>query len=260
MPRLRPSAPHRAPFRLPRVSLRILLPNLITVLAICAGLTAMRLAIEARIESSLIAILFASVLDAMDGRIARFLKGTSRFGAELDSLADFVNFGVAPGVILYISFLKDYHSLGWIIALIFAISTALRLARFNVEADNEEKPAWQSQFFSGMPAPAGAQCALLPLYLEYAGMRHDALPSLLVLGYTLCIALLMISRVPTFSSKGLQFQIKREYLALLIIALIAFISLLVAYTFESLSILTIIYLLSLIMSWRSYERLRKQLA
>jgi CDP-diacylglycerol--serine O-phosphatidyltransferase len=245
------------------VSLRILLPNLMTMLAICAGLTAMRLAIEARIESALIAILFASVLDAIDGRLARFLKGTSRFGAELDSLADFVNFGVAPGVILYITFLKDYHSLGWIVVLIFAISTALRLARFNVEADEtddtegQEKPAWQARFFSGVPAPAGAQCALLPLYLEHAGMTHAIFPSLLVLGYTLCIALLMISRVPTFSGKSLQFHIKREYMALLIIALIAFISLLVAYTFESLSALTMIYLALLPVSWRSYEQLKK---
>ncbi len=257
MPRFRRDGHQK--FRLPRVAvpLRILLPNLITMLAICAGLTGIRLAVEGRMESALIAILFASVLDGMDGRIARFLKGTSRFGAELDSLADFVNFGVAPGIILYITFLKDYNSLGWIVALIFAISTSLRLARFNIESDNDERPTWEARFFSGVPAPAGALCALLPLYLEHTGIAHETVPSLLVLVYTLCIALLMASRVPTFSGKSLHIQVKREYVALLIITVIALISLLVAYTFEALSVLTLVYLGFLPIGWRAYGRMKR---
>ena len=258
--RMRRDGMEKTPFRLPRVSLRLLLPNLVTMLALCAGLTAIRLAIEGRIEPALIAILFASLLDGMDGRLARFLKGTSRFGAELDSLADFVNFGVAPGVILYITFLHDYRSLGWIVVLIFAIAMALRLARFNVETDVQEKPAWHARFFSGIPAPAGAQCALLPLYLEHAWISHDAIPSILVLFYTLAIAFLTISRVPAFSGKSLQVNVKREYVATLIIGLIALISMLVAYTFESLSVLTILYLAMLPVSWRAYERLKKSAA
>jgi CDP-diacylglycerol--serine O-phosphatidyltransferase len=258
--RMRRNRGERVPFRLPRVSLRVLLPNLVTMLALCAGLTAVRLAIEARIEPALIAILIASLLDGMDGRLARFLKGTSRFGAELDSLADFVNFGVAPGVILYVTFLRDYRSLGWIVVLIFAIAMALRLARFNVETDAENKPAWHARFFSGIPAPAGALCVLLPLYLEHAWIAHENIPSILVLLYTLIIAFLTISRVPAFSGKSLQVNVKREYVAMLIIGLIALISLLVAYTFESLSVLTLLYLAVLPVSSLTYTRLKKNAA
>lgn len=247
----------RPPFRLPRVSLRVLLPNIVTMLAICAGLTAMRLAIEGRIEAALLSIIIASALDGMDGRLARFLKGTSRFGAELDSLADFVNFGVVPGVILYITFLDEYRSLGWIVVLIFAIATALRLARFNVEAERDDQPYWQKKFFSGVPAPAAALCALLPLYINQAGVLHETIPSLLVLIYTLVMALLMVSRIPSFSGKNLQLHIRREYVALILIALIALISLVVAYTFEMLAVLTLIYLATLPFSWRAFHHYQR---
>lgn len=243
----------RPPFKLPRVSLRVLLPNIVTMLAVCAGLTAMRLAIENRIEAAVVAMLIASVLDAMDGRLARFLKGTSRFGAELDSLADFVNFGVAPGFILYVTFLNEYHSLGWIVALIFAMATALRLARFNVETERDEQPGWQKKFFNGIPAPAAALCSLLPLYITHAGVPHESIPAFLVFIYTLCIALLMVSRVPSYSGKSLQLHVRREYVALMIIGLIALVSLLVAYTFEMLAVCTIVYLGTLPLSWRSFQ-------
>ncbi len=140
------------------IPVRMLVPNVITLLAICAGLTAIRMAIEGRIELALGAIVFAAVLDGIDGRVARMIKGQSRFGAELDSLADFVNFGVAPALILYFWQLRELNNFGWICAMIFAISDGLRLARFNATMDDPNKPAFAANFFTGVPAPAGAIC------------------------------------------------------------------------------------------------------
>src|ERR1700751_4105833 len=149
-----PFDPAPPPFRrrFKAIPVRTLLPNLITLLALCAGLTAIRLAVEDKLELALAAIVFAALLDGIDGRIARMLKGTSRFGAELDSLADFVNFGVAPALMLYFWGLHELGNAGWIAAMVFAISTGLRLARFNVMADDPNKPAWAANFFVGGPA------------------------------------------------------------------------------------------------------------
>src|SRR5260370_15391614 len=163
-PRFEPD--RRRLLRRPRfrgIPVRTLLPNIITLLALCAGLTAIRLELEDRLEWALAAIVFAALLDGVDGRIARMLKGTSRFGAELDSLADFVNFGVAPGLILYFWTLHELKSAGWIAAMVFAICAALRLARFNLTIDAPNRPAWAGNFFVGMPAPAGAITVLLPI-------------------------------------------------------------------------------------------------
>src|SRR3954466_1583790 len=144
------AAPRR---RLRAIPVRTLVPNLITLLALCAGLTAIRLSVEDKLEWAVAAIVFAALLDGIDGRVARMLKGTSRFGAELDSLADFVNFGVAPALILYFWGLHELGNAGWIAAMVFAISTGLRLARFNVMIDDPNKPAWAGKFFLGVPAP-----------------------------------------------------------------------------------------------------------
>ena len=154
--------------------LRLLIPNLITLLALCLGLTAIRFAFEGSIEWAVSAIAAAAVLDGLDGRIARALKGTSRFGAELDSLADFVDFGVAPAIVLYLSGLDEMKGLGWLAALVFAIACALRLARFNVMIDDPDLPAWRKNFFVGMPAPAGAVVGLLPVYLRFPASRRRA--------------------------------------------------------------------------------------
>ncbi|HEX4405637.1 MAG TPA: phosphatidylcholine/phosphatidylserine synthase, partial [Polyangia bacterium] len=137
------------------IPVRTLVPNLITLLALCAGLTSIRFAIEGKLDIALAAIVLAAVLDGIDGRVARLLRGTSRFGAELDSLADFVNFGVAPGLILYFWGLHQLGSAGWIAAMVYAICAGLRLARFNVMIDDPNRPAWAGNFFVGMPAPAG---------------------------------------------------------------------------------------------------------
>ncbi|MGH6675897.1 MAG: CDP-alcohol phosphatidyltransferase family protein, partial [Xanthobacteraceae bacterium] len=166
-PRLR-----RRRFR--RIPVRILVPNVVTLLALCAGLTAIRLAFENRYGLALAAVVFAAILDAVDGRLARFLKGTSRFGAELDSLSDFVNFGVAPALVLYFWGLHELKSVGWIAAMVFAICAGLRLARFNVMLDDPDQPAWASNFFVGMPAPAGAITVLLPIYASFLGLPRSA--------------------------------------------------------------------------------------
>jgi len=144
------------------IPVRMLVPNVITLLAICAGLTAIRLSIEGRMELAVAAIVFAAVLDGVDGRVARMIKGQSKFGAELDSLADFVNFGVAPALILYFWGLSEIKSVGWIAALVFAICAALRLARFNVMIDDPNKPPYAANYFTGVPAPMGAILAMLP--------------------------------------------------------------------------------------------------
>ena len=159
--------------RFKQVPIRFLLPNFITLLALCSGLTAIRLGVEGRYEWAVVAIIVAIVLDAVDGRLARLLKGTSRFGAELDSLADFVNFGVAPAVLIYMWSLNGLRSIGWIAALGLAICCALRLARFNVAIDDPDKPAWMMNYFTGAPAPAGAGLALAPMYLGFLGIVPD---------------------------------------------------------------------------------------
>jgi CDP-diacylglycerol--serine O-phosphatidyltransferase len=150
------------------VPVRILIPNMVTLLGLCVGLTSIRMAIEGRFEYALIAIAGAAVLDGLDGRMARLLKASSRFGAELDSLSDFVCFGVAPAVVLFLWGFQDARSLGWIIVLVFAVAAALRLARFNVALDDPAKPIWENSFFVGVPVPAGAILLMLPLYLEGA--------------------------------------------------------------------------------------------
>src|SRR5207248_1680273 len=200
--------PKRRRFR--PIPVRTLVPNLITLLALCAGLTAIRLAVEQKLEWALAAIVFAALLDGIDGRIARLLKGTSRFGAELDSLADFVNFGVAPALILYFWSLHELGHAGWIAAMVFAICAGLRLARFNVMIDDPNRPLWAANFFVGMPAPGGAIAVLLPIYVYFLGLPHLAFAAPLVLFYTLAIAFLMVSRLPVFSGKRVGKRVAPE--------------------------------------------------
>ncbi len=190
--------------------IRTVIPNALTVLALCAGLTAIRFGLEGRFEASVVAIIVASVFDALDGRVARFLKGTSRFGAELDSLTDFVNFGVAPVIVLYLWSLSAIGGIGWIAVLAYAVCCALRLARFNVALEDPDKPAWSANYFVGVPAPAGALLVMLPLYLDFIGL--PVLRDLPLLVAVLCcaVAFLMVSRVPTFSGKRMSLRIDRE--------------------------------------------------
>jgi CDP-diacylglycerol---serine O-phosphatidyltransferase len=245
-PRLR-----RRRFR--RIPVRVLVPNLVTLLALCAGLTAIRMAFEDRYALALAAIVFAAILDAIDGRLARLLKGTSRFGAELDSLSDFVNFGVAPALILYFWGLHELKSAGWIASLVFAICAGLRLARFNVMLEDPDRPAWTSHFFVGMPAPAGAITVLLPIYASFLGLPHSSLLIYLTLLYTLCIGSLMVSRLPVFSGKRVGNRVPPELVGPVIVVVVLFFALLIAYPWELLTVGTLAYLSSLPFGWLSYR-------
>ena len=190
--------------------IRTVIPNALTVLALCAGLTAIRFGLEARFEAAVVAIIVASVFDALDGRVARFLKGTTRFGAELDSLTDFVNFGVAPVLVLYLWSLNEIGGIGWIAVLGYAVCCALRLARFNVALEDPDKPAWSANYFVGVPAPAGALLVMLPLYLDFIGISFLKSLPLLIAIHCFFVAFLMVSRVPTFSGKRMGLRIDRE--------------------------------------------------
>src|SRR6202162_2105934 len=243
--------PKRRRFR--PIPVRTLVPNVITLLALCAGLTAVRLAIEGKLEFALAAIVLAAVLDGIDGRIARMLKGTSRFGAELDSLADFVNFGVAPALILYFWGLHELKSAGWIVALVFAICAGLRLARFNVMIDDPNKPAWAGNFFTGTPAPAGAITVLLPIYLNFLGVSNGLVTVWLTFFFTLAIALLMVSRLPVFSGKRVGKRVPPELVLPVFVVVVLFFALLISYPWEVLSVGTLVYLVCLPLGWISYR-------
>jgi len=239
--------------RFKAIPVRTLLPNLITLLALCAGLTAIRLAIESKLELALAAIVFAALLDAIDGRVARMLKGTSRFGAELDSLADFVNFGVTPALILYFWGLHQLGSVGWIVALVFAICAALRLARFNVMIDDPNKPVWADNFFTGIPAPAGAIVVMLPIYLGFLGLWGGLFGIWLALLFTLAIGLLMVSRLPVFSGKRVGKRVPSEMVLPLFVVAVLFFALLVSYPWQVLSAGSLLFLACLPLGWMSYR-------
>lgn len=241
--------PRRRRFR--AIPIRLLLPNMITLLSLCAGLTAIRLALEGRIEWALGAIVFAAVLDGVDGRVARLLKGQSRFGAELDSLADFVNFGVVPGLILYFWGLNELGAIGWIAALVFAICMSLRLARFNVMADDPNRPAWAGNFFTGVPAPAGAIIVLLPIYVNLLGMpRLTALACI----YTLAIAFLLVSTLPVLSGKKIGTRVAPNMVLPVFLVVVLFVALLVSYPWYVLTVGSLAFITSLPLGWMSYRR------
>lgn len=237
--------------RFRQIPIRMLVPNVITLLAICAGLTAIRLSIEGRNELALAAIVFAAVLDGIDGRVARMIKGQSRFGAELDSLADFVNFGVAPALILYFWQLHDLNNVGWIAAMIFAISGGLRLARFNATMDDPNKPPFAANYFTGVPAPLGAICVLLPMYLVLIGAPQ--LPAPVTALFTLSIAFLMVSRLPVFSGKMIGGKIAPDMVLPVVVLVVLFIAVLISYPWHLLTGGSLLYLLSLPIGWASYR-------
>jgi CDP-diacylglycerol---serine O-phosphatidyltransferase len=238
------------------IPVRILIPNLITLLALCAGLTAIRLAFEDKLEWALAAIVFAAGLDGLDGRVARLIKGQSRFGAELDSLADFVNFGCAPGLILYLWGLHEFGHVGWIAAMVFAICGALRLARFNVMIDDPNRPLWAGNFFTGVPAPAGALVVMLPIYVNLVGGPKFAVTITLL--YTLAIGFLMVSQLPVFSGKRVGKRVPPEMVLPVFVLVVAFTALLIAYPWWVLTIGSVCYLVCLPLGWVSYKEYQRK--
>lgn len=246
----------RRMFNHARIPVRMLVPNFVTLLGLCWGLTSIRMSIEGRWELALGGIVLAAMLDGVDGRVARYLKASSRFGAELDSLADFVNFGVAPAILLFTWGMQSIKSFGWICALLFALASAMRLARFNVASD-DEKPKWQSNYFTGMPTPAAAIVVLLPLYLFHLGLDVHNSPAMLfmMLAYTLAIALMMVSSIPTYSGKLMGERIGREWVLPIFIVAVAFVACLVTYPYETLALATIGYLATIPWSVKRYRQL-----
>ena len=242
------------PRRFRAVSVRVLIPNLLTLLAICIGLTAIRMGIEGRMELAVYAVVVAAVLDGLDGRLARLLKGTSRFGAELDSLCDFVNFGVVPAVLLFLYTTNELGSFGWAGSIVFAVAAALRLARFNVALD-VPKPDYAQDFFVGVPAPVGALLVMLPIYLGHLGTLN--LPTLTAgasLVYCVVIALLMVSKLPTWSFKKSASRIPRDMVVPVFFITVLIAAILVSYTFEFLTFGVILYLALMPIAFMSYQR------
>ena len=245
---------HRLLFRHNKIPVRMLVPNFFTLLSLCAGLTAIRMAIELRYELAIALVVIAALLDGVDGRLARALKAQSRFGAELDSLADFVNFGVAPAVILFIWGLGGLpRGFGWIVALVFALATGLRLARFNTMLE-VEKPKWQSDYFTGMPAPAGAIAVLLPLYLDGLGLFDVRSWPWLIALFTAGMAAMLVSTIPTFSGKLLGERISREFVLPIFVGVAALVALLVTYPYGTLTLVTLLYLAAIPVSYRRFEQ------
>lgn len=243
----------RTLFRHSKIPVRMLVPNFFTLLSLCAGLTAIRMAIEQRYEMAIALVVIAAALDGVDGRLARALKAQSKFGAELDSLADFVNFGVAPAVIVFVWGLTPLKGFGWIAVLVFALAMGLRLARFNAMID-VERPKWQSNYFTGMPAPAGAITVLLPLYVHHLGLFDVQVWPVLVSLYVLVMAFLLVSTIPTFSGKLMGERISREYVMPMFVGVAAVVALLVTYPYGTLTLLTLLYLASIPVSYRRFQQ------
>ncbi len=252
------SASERRRLRFRNIPLRVVLPNLVTLLALCMGLTAIRFAIEGRFETAVTAVMAAAILDGLDGRLARAIKGTSRFGAELDSLSDFVDFGVAPALLLYLWSLHEIKGLGWFAVLAFVIAGALRLARFNVMIDDPDKPAWHADFFVGMPAPAGAVTVLLPLYLHLSVLELPATKTMaaLSIAYVLAIAFLMASRIPHFSGKRIG-RIPRDLVIPLLFGVVVMVLLLAIYPMEVLAVISVVFLATIPLSVKRHKALSK---
>jgi CDP-diacylglycerol--serine O-phosphatidyltransferase len=242
--------------KLIKLPLSRLFPNFITLAALCAGMCAIKASLSTHWQEAITFTILAAFLDGMDGRLARFLKATSNFGAQLDSLSDFLNFGVAPAFILYLWKLQyiEIPSIGWAIALFLSVCMSLRLARYNNSLDDETKPIWAERFFVGVPAPAAACLLLLPMILA---LHHEVEVSAIVVGiYSFIIALLMVSRIPTFSIKKITISKDLAWVAMIIAALL--VTSLVIKPWLTIMMLGMIYLASIPFSIIYYMKLSKE--
>ena len=235
--------------------LRAVAPNAVTALALCSGLTGIRFAISGQWETAVVMVMIASVLDGIDGRIARMVRGESRFGAELDSLSDAISFGVSPALILYLWSLKDIPRFGWLVTLVFAVFCALRLARFNAAIDMTEQPHKSAGFLTGAPSPVGAGLAMLPLYLWFCtGMDIWRAP--LVVGpWVALMGILMVSSIATFSWQSLKLRTHIRFEAIAVIVALG--AALITYPWQTLIILCAAYLASVPFSVVAYRRIRR---
>lgn len=236
------------------LSLQQLLPNLVTVGSICAGMTAIRVMFQGQIELAVALIGLAAILDGLDGRLARLLDSESRIGAELDSLADFLNFGVVPGLLIYVWALHDKQNAGWVAILVYAICCVLRLARFNVQS-RSDIPAPPQRYFTGVPAPAGALLVMMPLFASFAVPGSIQWHPLAVALYTVAVGGLMISRVPTFSFKGEKFR--AEQAKYIVLGFVVVVAAMASYPWSTLVVIDLLYLGTIAVSWRA-ARLEKR--
>ncbi len=234
---------------------RYLLPNILTLGGVCLGISSIKFSIDGNFSLAVTLILLAAILDALDGRIARLIKGTSDFGKELDSLTDFVSFGIAPVLILYFWELSNYGKLGWAIALIYSVCCVLRLARFNLTKISDEEN-WKNNFFEGVPSPAGGLLILMPLVYELSDLNFNFNIKILSPYLTILIALLLVSKVPTLSLKKISISSKTTVFLLLMIGMI-FIALLF-YTFQTLLLFSFIYLASIPISFFIFKSQQKK--
>ena len=236
---------------------RMILPNAITLIGVCIGLTSIKFALDGKFALAVIAILFAGLMDALDGRIARLIKGTSKIGKELDSLGDVISFGVAPAFIMYFWNLKYLDKLGWFVCLMYVVCVALRLARFNV--NSEEEPSWKDNFFEGVPAPAGGILVLMPLVLSFSGLGEIFFKinyDLIVPIFFIIVSVLLISTIPTYSFK--KIVIPRSMTKFLLFGIVLFFGALLVYTFKILAISILLYLCLIPISYFHYKKVKKE--
>tara|TARA_Y100000590_G_scaffold214858_1_gene243553 strand:+ start:692 stop:1495 length:804 start_codon:yes stop_codon:yes gene_type:complete len=236
---------------------RMILPNAITLIGVCIGLTSIKFAIDGKFAIAIIAILFAGLMDALDGRIARLIKGTSKMGKELDSLGDVISFGVAPALIMYFWNLQYLDKLGWFVCLTYVVCVALRLARFNV--NSEEEPSWKDNFFEGMPSPAGGIIVLMPLIFSFSGFELSFIKinyDIVVPLFFIVVSILLISTIPTYSFK--KIVIPRYLTKFLLFGIVLFFGALLVYTYKILAVSCLIYICLIPISYFHYKKIKKE--
>ena len=234
---------------------RMILPNMLTLIGVCIGLSSIKFALDSKFELSIIAIIVAAVFDGLDGRIARLIKGTSKVGKELDSLTDVISFGVAPAFIMYFWSLNNLGKFGWLLCLIYVVCVALRLARFNVHSNAE--PWWRDNFFEGVPSPAGGILVLMPLIFSLSELDiFNVNYNLIVPIFFITISFLLISKFPTYSLK--KIVIPRSMTIFLLFGIVLFFGLLLIYTFKVIALSGLVYLILIPISFLHYQKIKKQ--
>ena len=234
---------------------RVILPNTLTLIGVCIGLSSIKFALDLKYELAIIAIVFAALIDGLDGRIARLIKGTSKVGKELDSLTDVISFGVAPAFIMYFWSLNNLGKFGWLLCLIYVVCVALRLARFNVTSN--EAPSWKDNFFEGIPSPAGGILVLMPLIYSLSGFDFFNIKfEIIVPIFFVTISFLLISKFPTYSLK--RIIVPRAMTIFLLFSIVLFFGLLLIYTFKMMILFGLIYLCFIPISFMHYKKLNKK--
>ena len=234
---------------------RMLLPNMLTLIGVCIGLSSIKFALDEKFKLSIIAIIFAALIDGLDGRIARLIKGTSKVGKELDSLTDVISFGVAPSFVMYFWLLNNLGKFGWLLCLIYVVCVALRLARFNVNSN--EEPSWKDNFFEGVPSPAGGILVLMPLIFSLSGFDFFIISyNVLVPVFFISVSFLLISKFPTYSLK--KIIIPRSMTVFLLFGIVLFFGLLLIYPFKVIFLSGFIYLSLIPISFLHYRKINKQ--